>query len=238
MEKNAQHPVFADELKWKKSAIFFCRLKNNAYFCGAKGTVRSLFTLPQKQMIIANKLKESNRAEYLLYMWQVEGIIRLYGCDIDRIDREYLNRFDVPATTAAEMRQWYGDLCEMMRSEGKQEAGHLQICENVIIGLADLNAALLESEKFPYYKQMYYRVLPYVVELRARNNKEESASESASTDEFRLLFEVLYGVMMLRLQQKEVSPETQRAAQDISALLGQLSDYWKADRAGELKLDC
>lgn len=190
-----------------------------------------------KDMIIANKLKETNRAEYLLYMWQVEGIIRLYGCDIDRLDDEYLKRFDLPAATAAEMRQWYSDLCDMMRAEAKQESGHLQICENIIIGLADLNAQLLESDKFPYYKQMYYRVLPYVVELRSRRAADASAPETASTGEFRQLFEVLYGVMMLRLQNKEVSTETQRAAQDISALLGQLSDYWKADKAGELKLD-
>lgn len=188
-------------------------------------------------MIIANKLKNTNRAEYLLYMWQVEGILRLYGCNIDRLESEYLQRFNLPAETATEMRQWYSDLCDMMRAEGKQQAGHLQICENVIIGLADLNAQLLESEKFPYYKQMYYRVLPYVVELRARRKAEESAPEAASTEEFRQLFEVLYGVMMLRLQKKEVTPETQRAAQDISALLGQLSDYWKADKVGELKLD-
>lgn len=187
-------------------------------------------------MIIANRLKNENRAEYLLYMWQVEGILRLYGCDAERIEREYLSRFDVPAETAAEMAQWYADLCEMMRSEGKMESGHLQICENVIIGLADLNAQLLASEKFPYYKQMYYKVLPYIVELRAKRaaNHEPAAGDA---DEFRLLFELLYGVMMLRLQKKPISDDTARATQDITALLGQLSDYWKADKKGELKFD-
>lgn len=181
-------------------------------------------------MIIANRLREYNRAEYLLYMWQVEGIIRLYDCDIDRIANEYLSRFDVPDETATEMRQWYANLCDMMRSEGKQQSGHLQINDNVIIGLADLNDQLLESEKFPYYKQMYYKVLPYVVELKAKRQEE-------GISEFQLLFEFLYGVMMLRLQHKPISDDTQRAAQDITALLGQLSDYWKADKAGELKLE-
>ena len=189
-------------------------------------------------MIIANRLKTENRAEYLLYMWQVEGIIRLYGCDAERIAREYLSRFDVPAEVAAEMAQWYADLCEMMRSEGKMEQGHLQICENVIIGLADLNAQLLASDKYPYYKQMYYKVLPYVVELCAkRRGSGVEREEADGADEFRQLFELLYGVMLLRLQQKEVSPDTLRATADITALLGQLSDYWKADRAGELKFD-
>lgn len=187
-------------------------------------------------MIIANRLKNENRAEYLLYMWQVEGILRLYGCDAERIEREYLSRFDVPAETAAEMAQWYADLCEMMRSEGKMESGHLQICENVIIGLADLNAQLLASEKFPYYKQMYYKVLPYIVELRAKRAANHEP-EAGDADEFRLLFELLYGVMMLRLQKKPISDDTTRATQDITALLGQLSDYWKADKKGELKFD-
>lgn len=187
-------------------------------------------------MIIANRLKNENRAEYLLYMWQVEGILRLYGCDAERIEREYLSRFDVPAETAAEMAQWYADLCEMMRSEGKMESGHLQICENVIIGLADLNAQLLASEKFPYYKQMYYKVLPYIVELRAKRAATHEP-EAGDIDEFRLLFELLYGVMMLRLQKKPISDDTTRATQDITALLGQLSDYWKAEKKGELKFD-
>lgn len=185
-------------------------------------------------MIIANKLKHENRAEYLLYMWQVEDILRLYDCNSDRIAAEYLARFQVDETTMAEMRQWYDNLCDMMRQEGKREGGHLQINENVLIGLADLNAQLLESEKFPYYKQMYYKVLPYVVELRAK--RAASPTDGGEAEEFRLLFELLYGVMMLRLQKKEISPDTLRATQDITALIGQLSDYWKADKAGKLDL--
>lgn len=195
-------------------------------------------------MIIANRLKNESRAEYLLYMWQVEDIIRLYDCNIDRISDEYLSRFQLDENTMAEMREWYGNLCEMMRSEAKKEGGHLQINENVIIGLADLNAQLLASEKFPYYKQMYYKVLPYVVELRARRTNagaatstSGAAAEHEEAEEFRQLFELLYGVMMLRLQKKPISDDTARATKDITALLGQLSDYWKADKAGELKLD-
>lgn len=201
-------------------------------------------------MIVANQLIKRNRAEYLLYMWQVEDILRLFSSNVDVIEREYLTRFQVPAETLTEMREWYANLCEMMRAEGKTERGHLQINENVIIGLADLNAQLLASEKFPYFKQMYYKVLPYVVQLRAKHAQEHlAATEGASAagnvqsvenedaDELRLLFEVLYGVMLLRLQQKPITDETALAAKDITAFLGQLSDYWKAEKAGELKFD-
>lgn len=193
-------------------------------------------------MIIANKLIESNRAEYLLYMWQVEDIIRIYQCDIERLQSEYLSKFQLDATTTAQMTEWYSNLCDMMRAEGKTNGGHLQINENVLVGLADLNDELLASEKFPYYKQMYYKVLPYVVELRARKAKTQGEdaplqpAEEGGKAEFNLLFELLYGVMLLRLKQQPITEETKRAAGDVSALLGQISDYWKAYKAGDLEL--
>ena len=70
-------------------------------------------------MIIADKLKDSNRAEYLLYMWQVEDLIRAYKCDSERIANEYISRFDLTSEQRAKTIEWYSNLCEMMRSEGK-----------------------------------------------------------------------------------------------------------------------
>ena len=46
-------------------------------------------------MFISHDLRKKNIAEYLLYMWQVEDIIRAYGCNLQRIRDEYLSRFDV-----------------------------------------------------------------------------------------------------------------------------------------------
>ena len=33
-------------------------------------------------MFISKQLKENNIAEYLIYMWQVEDMIRANGCDL------------------------------------------------------------------------------------------------------------------------------------------------------------
>ena len=40
-------------------------------------------------MKIAQQLKEKNIAEYLIYMWQIEDLIRANDCDVDRIEGEY-----------------------------------------------------------------------------------------------------------------------------------------------------
>lgn len=169
-------------------------------------------------MLIANQLKKKNRAEYLLYMWQVEDIIRAYHCDIDELKQHYLLRFNVDNDTRHQMETWYGNLCSMMQEEGLKKAGHLQINKICIQQLNELHLQLLQSTKFPYYRSAYYKILPYIVELRRKNAKEET--------ELQTCFDALYGVMLLHLQKKNVSPETEKATKDISTFLGMLSDYY------------
>lgn len=170
-------------------------------------------------MIIANKLRSTNRAEYLLYMWQIEDILRAYNCDIDLLDTEYLSRFSLLPDLKKEMKEWYENLCNMMISEGKRKCGHLQINQNTLDGLIEINEQLLQSEKFPYYRSMYYQALSYVVDVRSKGEHKEK-------NEIETCFEILYGTMMLRLQKKEISSDTQKAVTDISTFLGQLSDYY------------
>lgn len=182
-------------------------------------------------MVIAEKLKNKNRAEYLLYMWQVEDIIRAFGADEERIKKEYLSQFSFDAQTRQRVEDWYEGLCHMMHSEGKVNGGHLQICRNILQELAELHSSLLSSNKFPYYREMYYKVLPYIVELRHKNNADSSSKERlGAISELESVFEVLYGVMLLRLQKKEITEETAVAVKNISAFLGQLSDYYMKDK--------
>lgn len=125
-------------------------------------------------------------------------------------------------------RKWYIDLIEMMRRENVMEKGHLQINKNIITWLTDLHLQLLRSSKFPYYSAAYYKALPYIVELRAKGaNKEEPELETC--------FEALYGILLLKLQKKEISEETKKAQQAISGLLAMLSNYYIEDKKGELE---
>ena len=180
-------------------------------------------------MYISQELRKRNIAEYLLYMWQVEDIIRAYGCSLARIRREYIDRFDYTDEQKEEMADWYGNLVRMMNSEGCRENGHLQINKIVIQQLSELSAELLASSNFPFYNSEYYKVLPFIVELRKRGaDKEENEIETC--------FNALYGVMMLR-QNKPVSPDTEHAIKEITTFIGMLNDYYMKDKQGELKLD-
>ncbi|MCR5243051.1 MAG: DUF4924 family protein [Prevotella sp.] len=181
-------------------------------------------------MFIAQKLREKNIAEYLLYMWQTEDMIRAFGCSLSRIRREYISRFNYSEEQIEEETDWFGNLITMMNSEGCREQGHLQINKVTLQQLEELHAQLLASTKFPFYNAEYYKVLPYIVELRNRGaNKEENEIETC--------FNSLYGVMLLRLQHKDITPNTQHAVKEITTFVGMLNDYYFADKAGDLVLN-
>lgn len=179
-------------------------------------------------MKIAKQLKEKNIAEYLIYMWQVEDLIRANGCDIDEICRNIISRY--PEEERPALEEWYGNLIEMMRREGVTEQGHLQINRNVIQNLTELHAALLSSTKYPFYNAAYFKALPFIVELRQKSGKTEEP-------ELETCFEALYGVLLLRLQKKEISSGTTKAIAAISNFISLLANYYDKERRGELELD-
>ena len=181
-------------------------------------------------MFIANELRKTNIAEYLLYMWQVEDTIRAFGCSISRIRREYIDRFEYTDEQKEEEVDWFGNLIRMMNTEGCREQGHLQINKVTLQQLQELHAQLLSSPKFPFYNAEYYKVLPYIVELRNRGaSKDENEIETCLNS--------LYGVMLLRLQKKEVTPNTQHAVKEITTFIGMLSDYYKKDKEEGFKFE-
>ena len=179
-------------------------------------------------MFVAQELRKNNIAEYLLYMWQVEDTIRAFGCSLPRIRREYIDRFDYDDERKEEEADWFSNLIRMMNQEGCREQGHLQINKVTLQMLSELHQQLLSSSKFPFYNAEYYKVLPFIVELRNRGaNKEEGEIETC--------LNLLYGVMMLRLQKKEITTNTEHALKEVSTFIGMLSDYYKKDKEEPLE---
>ena len=180
-------------------------------------------------MIIAKRKRKENIAEYLLYMWQVEDLIRANQIDMDSIRRTVIAHYAQPASVKEEIAQWYQELIDMMRSEGVMEKGHIQLNKNVIIALTDLHLRLLRSTKEMVYGATYYKTLPFIVQLRAKSGGEE-------LPEIETCFNALYGYLLLKMQHKEVSAETTEAIKQITAFLALLSEKYRADMNNELDL--
>ncbi|MDD6505903.1 MAG: DUF4924 family protein [Prevotellaceae bacterium] len=180
-------------------------------------------------MYVAQELRKKSIAEYLLYLWQTEDIIRAYGCSLPVIKRDYISRFNYSDEQRNEVIDWFGNLIRMMNEEGKREYGHLQVNEVLLMDIIDLHHRLLHSSKFPFYHAAYYKALPFIVELRNKGDK--------NVNEIETCFDALYGILMLRLQKKDISQETERAVKEITTFVGLLSDYYLKDNTEGLKFE-
>ncbi len=166
-----------------------------------------------QNMTTASIKKRENIAEYLLYMWQIEDHIRAYRLDIDSIQTGIIDRYtSLSDAERSEMRGWY------------------ELNRNVLGELQELHGRLLKNPKFAPYAAEYYNTLPFIVEIRAK------AGENRK-NELESCFDALYGILMLRLQGKEISEETTLAAKQISRFLGMLAGYYKKDYNNELDLE-
>ncbi|NDV82818.1 DUF4924 family protein [Bacteroides sp. 51] len=180
-------------------------------------------------MYIAQQLNKKNIAEYLIYMWQVEDLIRANNLDIDRIEQNIIAQYQDGEEVRQTLKNWYEELIWMMQDEGVTEKGHLQINKNVIINLTELHNKLLNSPAFPFYSGAYFKALPFIVELRNKSGHKEEP-------ELETCFEALYVVMLLRLQKKTISAETTKALEAITNLLSLLANYYDKEKKGELEL--
>ena len=174
-------------------------------------------------MFTAKTLRSQNIAEYVLYMWQIEDIIRANGLDLEKIRAVIVEPSPLTEEQKKKELQWYGELIDMMCIEGKQEKGHLQINQNILIELADLHAMLLHSPKFPDYSALFYQTLPIIVELRAK-------SGSGKVGEIETCFNALYGLLLMRLQNKQITEATQKAINQISKFISLLASYYHKDK--------
>lgn len=178
-------------------------------------------------MFIASQKRKENIAEYLLYMWQIEDMIRANNLDIDKIRKNVIDKYQLTDEQRTQLEDWYESLIDMMRREGVEKSGHLQLNKNVIIQLTDLHLALLKDPRFPEYTAEFYKTLPYIVELRSKAGENPAG-------ELETCFNALYGMLMLRLQGKEITPETKAAITQISKFIAVLARDYNLDREDKL----
>ena len=139
--------------------------------------------------------KKDTIAEYILSLWQLE---------------DYLRAFPEQAETTQELNE----LNEMMHREGVTETGHVQLANNALDELEELHSQLLNEDAM--YRAAIIRLQPSLNLLKAK-------TDQPTMSDIEACFTLLYQIMLLRLQKKEISAETASVQQQATALLQFLS---------------
>ena len=151
------------------------------------------------EFIVRMKSKKDNIAEYILYLWQME---------------DYLRAFPENANATPEL----SELNEMMHREGIMDGGHLALANNALAELIDLHSSLLDEDAM--YRAAIMRLKPSLNLLKAKTDR-----PTMSDIEACLL--LLYQIMLLRLQQREITPETASVQEQATKLLKFLSGTYR-----------
>jgi hypothetical protein len=171
-------------------------------------------------MLIAQEKRKTNIAEYVLYMWQVEDLIRAYKFDIELIDSNIISQFNKPDHVKREIKNWYANLILMMHEEYIKQKGHLKFVKDVINDLNNLHIELLTKEKDPKYTELYKYTEPNIREFK---NK----LQDPGMNEIEICLSGLYALLLMRLQKRRINSETTQAMMTFSYLLAMLSKIFK-----------
>lgn len=167
-------------------------------------------------MIVAKQKKQNNIAEYILYMWQVEDLIRAFKFDLEKLEQNVFGSFAESDELKAGIRNWYADIIQMMQMEQLNDTGHLQITRNVIIDLDGLHLTLLNNTEEKEYIALYHKAAPNIFELSKKLSSEKES-------EIQIMFHGLYGLLLMRMKKREVTDETTAAMSTFSDLLSLLA---------------
>ncbi len=170
-------------------------------------------------MRIAQEKKTNNIAEYVLYMWQIEDLIRSFNFDISALEQKVYGVFSEQEEERAKINEWYSNLVQMMQLENIQKQGHLQITTNVILDLNTLHVELLKNQTEQEYRELYYKASPNLQEF-------EQKITNKDTNEVEMMFMGLYGLLMMRIAKKNVSTATESAISTFSDLIAVLAQKY------------
>ncbi|PRZ00582.1 uncharacterized protein DUF4924 [Marinilabilia salmonicolor] len=178
-------------------------------------------------MIVSRHKKNSDIAGYVLYMWQIEDLLRASKLDMNTIRETIIKQYEQPEDVKKELEEWYENLVVMMQNEKKEESGHLQVITNTVNDMNRLHITLMHSKKEVGYQHQFMKAVPLIKEL-------EEKMQPRPEHDIELMLAAMYNAFVLKLQGKEISEGTNEALKVFGKTLSMLSAKYREDQKGEL----
>lgn len=182
-------------------------------------------------MFIAKQKRKENIAEYILYIWQLEDMLRALNFDMQQI---YNTLIEPQKELTPEQKEqtyfWYNDLVNLLKSEGKTESGHIDYFMHMVDDLNDLHLRLLKLPVGEEYKAYFAVVEPHLNTIRQTLGK-------PNMSDIEICFRALYSVVLLRLQGKESNEAyINDVIEVISPLIARLAKIYHDVERGNIDL--
>jgi len=167
-------------------------------------------------MYIAREKYKTNVVEYILYMFNIEDVIRSNKFDMELLEKNINSKYNISGQKLNEVRGWYNDLTVQMKKEDLIETGHLSSIKELIFKLNDLHIVLLNTTDEERYIEIYHWATDIIRELKNKMNHPELT-------EIEVCLNGLYAMMLLKMKGLEISTETLEAMGIFSQMMRYLS---------------
>lgn len=181
-------------------------------------------------MDIAQAKRRENIAEYILYLWQLEDLLRALQFSPEAIYSQLVApRKDLEEGQRSVFLMWYMDLANLLREEGKEEKGHLEHTLHLIRDLHDLHLQLLKLPAGAHYRETWSRLEPHLPRLR-------EVMGNPGMNDTELCFRALYATMLYRIKGEGANSAVADTLAYISPAIGELAAMHGKVERGEIDL--
>lgn len=181
-------------------------------------------------MDIARSKRQENIAEYILYLWQIEDLLRALQFSPEAVYSQLIApRKELSEDQKPVFLMWYMDIANLLRQEGKEEKGHLEHTLHLIRDLHDLHLQLLQFPIGEHYRKTFAALEPEMPRLRA-------VLGNPGMSDTELCFRALYATMLYRIKGQGDNHAVEDTIALISPVIAELAAMHGKVERGEVDL--
>lgn len=180
-------------------------------------------------MIVAKDKRKNNIAEYILYMWHIEDMLRYLKLNFDLVKNDLVEKYQVDEELKKEIADWYFSLIKMMERENLFNSGHLLVLEHLVDEMDQLHHKLIKSNKQKDYINTYLAAKSDIEYFRIKSKDNDSSDIKVSLN-------ALHSILILKMSKKEITEATKESLKKISNFLAILSIKFKEQEENKLEL--
>ena len=155
-------------------------------------------------MDIAQAKRKENIAEYILYLWQLEDLLRALQFSPEAIYSQLVAPREIDEEQKHIYLLWYMDIVNLLRKEGKEESGHLEHTLHLIADMHNLHLQLMQHPVGEHYRKTFATLAPQLPNLRVMVKKDD-ISDAILEDTIESMIAVIYICKGLKVAYKVVT---------------------------------
>lgn len=177
-------------------------------------------------MDFVEQKKADNIAEYVLFMYQIEDLLRACNLDVD-IAVSITSDEKMDDETLSAYRSWFSEMVTQMKQFGLEKKGHLPDLTDIMLELSYLHNTLLSITNHKQYQEVFALAQPIIEEFKERSDLNDK-------NHIEIVFHALYMKLLMKLKNQSISVESEEAFKAMQAFVALLSKAYLNMKKGEL----